>query len=100
VYALINNAVEASPAGARLRCGVAREGANVRLEISDDAGGIPFRPQPTGLAPGPSTKRFGTGLGIPIAFKICGTHGFRLEFLVREGEGTDVVITAPASALE
>jgi len=49
------------------------------------------------LTPGPSTKRFGTGLGIPIAFKICSTHGFKLEFLIEEGEGTDVEITAPSA---
>ncbi|HID54116.1 MAG TPA: hypothetical protein EYP41_19020, partial [Anaerolineae bacterium] len=29
--------------------------------------GMPFNPQPTELTPGPSTKRFGTGLGIPCA---------------------------------
>ena len=42
--------------------------------------------------PGPTTKRFGTGLGIPVAFKICAVHGFRLEFAVEEGVGTTVRI--------
>jgi len=96
-YGLLNNAVEASSRGATVRVGVAREGAMVRLSVSDDAGGIPFRPEPSGLAPGPSTKRFGTGLGIPVAYKICGTHGYRLEFTIREGAGTDAVILAPAA---
>ncbi|MEQ8661101.1 MAG: ATP-binding protein, partial [Gammaproteobacteria bacterium] len=96
LYGLVNNAVEASPRGAEVRLGVSRDGATVRLSVSDTAGGIPFRPQPSGLAPGPSTKRFGTGLGIPVAYKICATHGYSLEFHIREGSGTDAVILAPA----
>ncbi|MEQ8494676.1 MAG: ATP-binding protein, partial [Gammaproteobacteria bacterium] len=88
---------EASPRGASVRVGVEHRDAQVRLTVSDDAGGIPFRPEPSGLAPGPSTKRFGTGLGIPVAYKICGTHGYTLEFHVREGDGTDAVILAPAA---
>lgn len=97
IYGLLNNAVEASPRGASVRVGVEHRDAQVRLTVSDDAGGIPFRPEPSGLAPGPSTKRFGTGLGIPVAYKICGTHGYTLEFHVREGDGTDAVILAPAA---
>lgn len=97
LYGLLNNAVEASSAGGRLEVGVTAAEARVRLRIRDEAGGIPFEPEPSGLMPGPSTKRFGTGLGIPIAFKICATHGFRLEFRVDPGRGTEVVITAAAS---
>lgn len=98
VYGLLNNAIEASPAGAELAVGVRREGTTVLLTLRDEAGGIPFDPEPSGLMPGPSTKRFGTGLGIPIAFKICATHGYRLDFHVEPGRGTEVVIAAPASA--
>ena len=100
LYGLINNAVEASPAGATLRLSVWRQDDEVRMVIRDAGGGIPFRPEPSELTPGPSTKRFGTGLGIPIAFKICHTHDFRLEFDVEPGRGTEVVIRAPASRLE
>ncbi|MGE0485796.1 MAG: ATP-binding protein [Gammaproteobacteria bacterium] len=97
LYGLLNNAVEASPAGAELAVGVREADDRVILSIRDQAGGIPFEPEPTGLMPGPSTKRFGTGLGIPIAFKICATHGYRLEFHVAEGRGTEVVISAATS---
>jgi signal transduction histidine kinase len=97
LYGLLNNAVEASSRGGRVRCGVERRGREVCMHISDEAGGLPFQPEPSGLAPGPSTKRFGTGLGIPIAYKICGAHGFRLDFLSEAGVGTRVEICAAAS---
>ncbi|MCC6706839.1 MAG: HAMP domain-containing histidine kinase [Gammaproteobacteria bacterium] len=96
LYGLLNNAVEASAPGATLYLSVTENDGEVRLALRDTGGGIPFRPEPSELTPGPSTKRFGTGLGIPIAFKICHTHGFRLEFNVEPGLGTEVLIHAPA----
>ena len=100
LYGLLNNAVEASPAGACLWLAVKQHDDEVQITIRDEAGGIPFRPEPSELTPGPSTKRFGTGLGIPIAFKICHTHDFRLEFHAEPGRGTEVLIRAPATRLE
>ena len=95
LYGLLNNAVDASHPGSEIRVGVHRQDDAIVLEIEDTAGGIPFQPEPTELEPGPSTKRFGTGLGIPIAFKICGTHGYRLEFKIEQGRGTIASIVAP-----
>ena len=100
LYGLLNNAVEASSSGGTLTVSVIGSGDEVRLMVCDEGGGIPFMPEPSELAPGPSTKRFGTGLGIPIAFKICSTHGFRLDFVVHEGRGTDAIISAARHALQ
>ena len=95
LYCLLNNAVEASRAGQVLALGIVVEGDGVRFSINDEGGGIPFKPEPADLEPGPSTKRFGTGLGIPIAYKICAAHGFKLEFHIAQGVGTRVEIRAP-----
>ncbi|MGE0860317.1 MAG: ATP-binding protein [Gammaproteobacteria bacterium] len=100
LYGLVNNAVEASPRGASLTLGVEADDRELRLTIVDEAGGLPFQPEPSELKPGPSTKRFGTGLGIPIAFKICKAHGFELSFDVTPGSGTRVVLRAPRARLE
>lgn len=98
---LVANAVDASPAGATLRLRVDMDGAVPELRIVDRGPGMPFLPRPGGLEPGPSTKRFGTGLGIPVAFKICHIHGWDLRFEARPGGGTDVVIRMnPASGAE
>lgn len=102
LYGLLSNAVEASPDDSTLVLGIEALDASdqVRLTIRDNGPGMPFCPQPGNLAPGPSTKRFGTGLGIPIAYKICQAHGWRLEFNIMTGEGTEILITAPIQAHE
>ena len=95
VYGLMANAIEASPDGAELSITVTEAAETVTIGIRDYGPGIPFQPDPGNLEPGPSTKRFGTGLGIPIAFKICQSHGWNLTFEVAENAGTLVKITAP-----
>ena len=61
----------------------------------DEGPGLPFEPEPSGLGPGPTTKRYGTGLGIPFAYKVAEAHGFRLQFSrVPEG-GTRVSFYMP-----
>jgi nitrogen-specific signal transduction histidine kinase len=57
---------------------------------------MPMNPDPKGLSPMPSTKRFGTGLGIPFAFKICHAHGGKLTFELSPGGGTRVRLCLPA----
>lgn len=102
IYSTLSNAIEASPPGSTLTIGLEAldDSDQVRLRILDSGPGIPFTPQPSNLSPGPSTKRFGTGLGIPIANKICQAHGWRLEFNVLPGRGTEVLFTAPTSRVE
>lgn len=94
LYSLLSNALDASPKGAALTLGIASEENAVIITISDQAGGIPFQPEPKELEPGPTTKRLGTGLGIPIAFKVCKAHGWELQFDINKGIGTTAIITA------
>ncbi|MGH8583870.1 MAG: ATP-binding protein [Gammaproteobacteria bacterium] len=95
VYGLIANAIEASPPGARLLITARRAERQSCLCIEDQGPGLPFQPAPGGFAPGPSTKRFGTGLGIPFAFKVCQGHGARLRFENLATGGTRVSILLP-----
>lgn len=95
LYGLMNNAVEASPRDGSLTITFYTDLDHVIISLLDEGGGLPFQPESVDLEPGPSTKRFGTGLGIPIAFKICQTHGWGLTFKIEEGKGTEVLITAP-----
>lgn len=92
---LVANAVDASPPGTALRVRLDTDAGATLVSIIDAGPGMPFRPQPGGLEPGPSTKRFGTGLGIPVAFKICHSHGWELEFTGMQGGGTGVTIRIP-----
>ncbi|MCS3902542.1 signal transduction histidine kinase [Methylohalomonas lacus] len=101
IYSLLSNAIEASPAGGSLTLGLEAldSSGQVRLRIRDSGPGMPFSPQPGNLAPGPSTKRFGTGLGIPIAYKICQSHGWELRFNIETDTGTEVTITASTAVV-
>ncbi len=97
VYGLLNNALEASPAGSEIKLTLSPNNDHITLLIEDQGAGMPFDPQPTTLSPGPSTKRFGTGLGIPFAFKVVQAHGGTLAFEKRDSGGTRVRLTLPAT---
>jgi signal transduction histidine kinase len=92
---LLANAIETSPHGGRLILATARDGSECRLDIVDEGPGLPFEPEPSGLGPGPTTKRYGTGLGIPFAFKVAEAHGFRLQFSPVPEGGTRVSLYMP-----
>ena len=100
LYALLANAMDASPVGGEINIRLVRSEGNLVISISDEGPGLPFDPKPNNLSPGPSTKRFGTGLGIPIAYKICQQHGWKLTFAAGGGKGTTANITAPIRVIE
>lgn len=95
IYSLLANAVDASPTSSTIKISLLKTDRHVEFRILDSGPGLPFEPKPGNLEPGPSTKKFGTGLGIPIAFKICQKHGWDLSFNVIEGQGTEAIISAP-----
>jgi signal transduction histidine kinase len=95
LHGLLNNAVEASPVDGELILGVHVESDAIEIRLEDSGPGLPFEPEPDGLRPGPTTKRFGTGLGIPFAFKVVEAHGGRLVFDPRPGGGTRVRLRLP-----
>ena len=98
LYALLSNAIDASDKGQALYFGIdVRDDGSVLILIMDEAGGIPFQPEPKELEPGPTTKRLGTGLGIPIAFKVCKAHGWSLKFKINKGVGTSAEISIPTT---
>lgn len=99
-YALLANAIDASPKAAKLIIQLVKQGTDLEIHIQDEGGGLPFDPTPNQLTPGHSTKHFGTGLGIPIAFKICQKHSWRLQFNSTESVGTEVIIAAPIRVIE
>jgi signal transduction histidine kinase len=100
LHGLLLNAVEASPGGTSVTVSMQREGADLVLIIDDQGAGMPFNPAPGELSPGPSTKRYGTGLGIPFAFKVCAAHGGTLSYESAAGGGTRVRLSLPVQINE
>ena len=92
---LIVNAIEASPVQGRLTLRAMSSVESVTIHILDDGPGMPFSPMDTGFAPGPTTKRYGTGLGIPFALRVIDEHGGAVKFSPREPNGTDVLLILP-----
>ena len=95
LYNLLLNALEASPKGAEIDLHCRLKEQTLLLTIKDQGSGMPFTPDPHSTTPGPTTKRFGTGLGIPFAFKVCEELGGTLSFSSRPDRGTTVVISLP-----
>lgn len=95
LYNLLLNAAEASPKGSEIQLACHLENNLLTLVMIDQGPGMPFKPDPHALTPGPTTKRFGTGLGIPFAFKVCEELGGAMSFESNAGTGTRIVITLP-----
>lgn len=95
LYGLMANAIDASDKEARLMITADYNDNEATIYLEDEGGGLPFIPKAGNLEPGPSTKRLGTGLGIPIAYKICQTHGWNIEFEIDKNKGTKIIITCP-----
>ncbi len=94
-YNLILNAVEASAQDSKIEITVAMIDQYLEITISDEANGMPFKPEPGTLSPGKSTKRFGTGLGIPFAFKACEVLNGEISFHSAKPKGTMIKIRLP-----
>ena len=95
LYNLLLNAIEAAPGNSKLEIHADISKESIRLLIADRGPGMPFTPDPHAASPGPSTKRFGTGLGIPFAFKVCEALAGNINFGAREGGGTLIELELP-----
>jgi signal transduction histidine kinase len=95
IYNLVLNAADASPKNSTINIEAKLENNHLILIIQDQGSGMPFAPDPHALSPGPSTKRFGTGLGIPFAFKVCEVLGGNIAFEAASPQGTRITLTLP-----
>ncbi|MES1925987.1 HAMP domain-containing sensor histidine kinase [Salinisphaera sp. T31B1] len=96
LHGLIANALEASPEGAVLGLETDVVDECVQLLIEDQGPGMATTVDLHAEAPMASTKRRGTGLGIPFAFKIIKAHDGELAFESMSEGGTRVRVRLPA----
>ena len=102
ILEVVSNALDAMPAGGRLRIGAfVTDGAGPRevvVEVTDTGGGIPDHVLPSVCEPFFTTRQEGTGLGLAIAKRFLEQNGGRLEIASRPGEGTTVRLRLPMEA--
>lgn len=94
IYNLVLNAIDACNKGGKIEIRLVTAPEEITLLISDNGGGMPFTPDPSAIS-SPTTKRFGTGLGIPFAFKVCDALGGSLQYSAKPEGGTIITIKLP-----
>jgi len=67
----------------------------VRISILDNGPGMPSEIQDRIFAPFFTTKKTGTGIGLPMAQKIIHTHGGVIDLRSTPGKGTEFIIKIP-----
>ena len=95
---LVLNAQQAMPKGGQLvvRTSVTRDG--VALDLIDTGCGMDAETQSHLFEAFFSTKRGGTGLGLPTAQKIIESHGGQILVQSEKGKGTQFTIRLPVPA--
>ncbi len=88
---LIENARDASPAGARVELSAAREGAATRVRVRDLGPGL----RPEQLERAETSKEHGSGLGLVLVRAVAESHGGALELEPHEGPGAWLCLTLP-----
>jgi two-component system sensor histidine kinase HydH len=68
----------------------------VRLEVKDTGKGIEPDELPNIFNPFYSTKKSGSGFGLPIVHRVIVSHQGQIEVDNRPGEGVTFIVTFPA----
>ena len=108
VMNLAENAVRHTGQSAGIALGMAFDGSEARIWVSDDGPGIPLSEQATvfdRLTRGASTRDgsgdgSGTGLGLAIVRAIAVAHGGRVELKSRPSAGSRFTVVIPRDGVE
>jgi len=92
---LLDNAIRAIGASGSVNVCVTGEGDRVILICEDTGIGIPDELLERVFEPGFTSRKGGTGLGLPICKSLVDAHGGRIEIMLAESGGTRVVIEFP-----
>lgn len=96
---LLENALQATPAGGRVCLAGVNLGDCVRLSVSDSGPGIEADKRDRIFEPFYTTKGQGTGLGLAIALGVVRAHGGNIEVGPSAEGGAEFVMSLPLSVL-
>jgi signal transduction histidine kinase len=95
---LLRNAKEATPVGGEVLVSTVRDGNFVLIRVTDTGAGIPVELRPQVFEPYFSTKKTGTGLGLPTVRRVVEEHGGSLNMQSEVGKGTQFTLRLPSAA--
>ena len=99
VVNLVMNAIQASSDGEVVTVRNYRKDNKAIVEVIDNGRGIPSDKKEEIFSPFHSTKKEGTGLGLPIVKKIVEAHRGHLEILDNQEKGTTFRILMPLNEI-
>ncbi len=96
---LLENAVQASPAGAAVEVTLARAGTHSEIRIADRGPGLPEAVRRRLFEPHVTARAGGSGMGLFLARQIVESmHGGELQVTDRDDGGTAVIVRLPLAA--
>jgi signal transduction histidine kinase len=95
---LLQNALDAAPAGSAVELEVAGGADGARVRVLDRGCGVPAAVAGAVFSPGVTTKAAGSGLGLTIARALARQHGGDVALAARPGGGTAAEVTLPGTA--
>ena len=95
---LVLNAQQAMPVGGQLVLRTYNKAQGVALDLIDTGEGMDAETQAHAFDTFYSTKRGGSGLGLPTTRKIIEAHGGRITLQSEPGRGTQFTIELPVPA--
>lgn len=97
---LLENAMQATPAGGKICLSGMRRGDLLGFAVRDSGPGVPAAMQERIFEPFFTTKGQGTGLGLAIAVGVARAHGGAIELLSGAEGGAEFVMTLPVGLVE
>ena len=89
---VVDNAIDACEGGGVVRIDLGRKGNSIVWMVSDTGKGIPRKDLEKVFRPFYTTKKYGTGLGLPLARRFVRNLGGDIRIHSEEGKGTTVEI--------
>jgi len=97
---LLENALQATPAGGKICLSGNRHGDSLSIGVRDSGSGIAREAQARIFEPFFTTKGQGTGLGLAIALGVARAHGGAIALNSELGDGAEFVMTLPVGQVE
>lgn len=92
---LIENAIQASPAGGIVQMHIVGTEQSLQVEIADEGPGLPGDVREHLFEPGRSGRTGGSGLGLAISHLLARQIGARITLLGSDGRGTRFAVDMP-----